>query len=115
MFFFFFRAVVESREEIRFNIEAIDIFIRAGMLNIGIYDMHLAMSMDNGVNYVSIVYVKQFLQHYLIDNRSNSPINESHFQATIEALNTIVLSGRPIPDGYIFRLCFFISGFKCMF
>jgi hypothetical protein len=106
---------MESREEIRLNIEAIDIFIRAGMLNIGMYDMHLAMSMDNGTNYVSIAYVKQFLQHYLIDNRFNSLINESHFQATIEALNTIVFSGCLIPDGYIFIFCFFISYFKCMF
>lgn len=85
------------------------------MLNIGIYDMHLAMSMENGANYVSIVYVKQFLQHYLIDNRSNSPVNESNFPATIEALNTIVLNGRPIPDGYTFIFCYFISDFSCMF
>jgi len=105
---------VESREEIRFNIEAIDVFIRAGMLNIGIYDMHLAMSMENGNNYVSIVYAKQFLQHYLIDNRSNSPINESHFQATIEALNTIVLTGRPIPDGYTsYLVVLFLILFVC--
>lgn len=90
---------MECREDLRLNLEAIDVLIRAGMLNIGIYDMHLAMSMDNGSNYVSMAYVKQFLQYYLIENRSNSPINEHHCQATIETLNTIVHSGRPIPDG----------------
>lgn len=69
------------------------------MINISMYDMHLAASMDNGANYVSMAYVKQFLQNYFIDNRSNSPITDHHLQATIDALKTIVLSGRPIPDG----------------
>lgn len=93
------RALIESRDELRFNIDAIDVLIRAGMVNISMYDMHLAMSMDNGANYVSMAYVKQFLQNYLIDNRSNSPITEHHLQATIDALNSIVLSSRPVPDG----------------
>ncbi|XP_025202841.1 CCR4-NOT transcription complex subunit 1-like isoform X4 [Melanaphis sacchari] len=93
------KAIMESRDELRFNIDAIDVLIRAGMVNISMYDMHLAMSMDNGANYVAMAYVKQFLQNYLIDNRSNSPITEHHLQATIDALNGIVLSGRPIPDG----------------
>lgn len=93
------RALIESRDELRFNIDAIDVLIRAGMVNISMYDMHLAMSMDNGANYVSMAYIKQFLQNYLIDNRSNSPITEHHLQATIDALNSIVLSGCPVPDG----------------
>lgn len=91
---------METRDELRFNIDAVDILIRAGMVNISMYDMQLAMSMNNGANYVSMAYVKQFLQNYLIDNRSNSPITEHHLQATIDALNSIVYSGRPIPDGY---------------
>jgi len=95
----FTRALIECREEIRFNIEAIDVLIRAGMLNIPIYDLHLAFSMENGTNYVAMAYVKQLLQHYLIDNRSNSPLNEHNFQTTLDTLSTIILSGRPIPDG----------------
>jgi len=90
---------MDSREELRFNIDAIDVLIRAGMVNINMYDMHLAMSLDNGANYVSMAYIKQFMQNYLIDNRSNSPITEQHLQATIEAVNNIVHSGRPIPEG----------------
>ncbi|XP_050542433.1 CCR4-NOT transcription complex subunit 1-like [Daktulosphaira vitifoliae] len=93
------KAIMESRDELRFNLDAIDVLIRAGMVNISMYDMHLAMSMDSGTNYVAMAYVKQFLQNYLIDNRSNSPITEHHLQATIDALNTIILSGRPVPDG----------------
>lgn len=90
---------MECREDLRFNLDAIDALIRAGMLNIGIYDMHLAMSMDNGSNYVSMAYIKQVLQHYLIDNRSNSPLTDINFQTTLDTLNTIMISGRPIPDG----------------
>lgn len=90
---------MDSKDEIRFNIDAIDVLIRAGMVNISMYDMHLAMSMENGTNYVSMAYVKQFLQNYLIDNRSNTPITEHHLQATIDALNIIVHSGRHAPDG----------------
>lgn len=97
--FFVYRAIMDSRDELRFNLDAIDVLIRAGMVNISMYDMHLAMSMENGANYVSLAYIKQFLQNYLIDNRSNSPITEHHLQATIDALNAIVLSGRPVPDG----------------
>lgn len=83
-----------------------DVLIRAGMLNISMYDMHLALSMENGTNFVSMVYVKQFLHHYLIDNRSNSPITENHFQATLETLSSIVINGLPIPDGYMFSFIF---------
>jgi len=90
---------VESRDELRFNIDAIDVLIRASMVNLNMYDMHLAMSLENGANYVSMAYTKQFMQNYLIDNRSNSPITEHSLPATIEAVNNIVLSGRPIPEG----------------
>lgn len=99
IFLLFFRALMECKDEIRFNIDAIDVLIRAGMVNISMYDMHLAMSMENGTNYVSMAYVKQFLQNYLIDNRSNTPISEHHLQATIDALNIIVHSGRHVPEG----------------
>lgn len=90
---------MECRDELRFNLEAIDVLIRAGMVNISMYDMHLAVALENGGNYVAMAYVKQLLQTYFIDNRSNSPITEQHLQSTIDALNTIVLSGRPTPDG----------------
>lgn len=93
------RAIIECREEIRINLEAIDILIRAGMLNLDLYDLHLAMSMENGTNYVALVYVKRLLQHYLIDTRSSSPVNENNFKITIDVLSTIVTSGRTIPDG----------------
>ncbi|VVC27811.1 Hypothetical protein CINCED_3A013043 [Cinara cedri] len=94
------KALMESREELCFNSDAIDVLIRAGMVNISMYDMHLALSMESGANFVAIVYVKQFLQNYLIDNRANSPITEHHLQATIDALNNIVLNVRgPLPDG----------------
>lgn len=74
--------------------------IRAGLVNVSMYDMHLAMSMDSGANFVAIVYVKQFLQNYLVDNRTSSPINENHLLATIDALNNIVVNVRgPLPDG----------------
>lgn len=100
---YFLSAISDCREEIRFNVEAIDVLIRAGMLNIGIYDLNLAMSMDNGLNYESIAYVKQFLQYYFIDNQSNSPINDTHIRATLDVLSNIVLSNHPIPDGYNFQ------------
>lgn len=90
---------MECTDELRFNLNAIDLLIRGGMININIYDMNLALSMNNGTNYVSMIYVKQFLQLYLIDNRTSSPITEHHFPVTIDALNSIVLSGRLIPDG----------------
>lgn len=98
---YFQRAIVECREEIRCNLEAIDVLIRASMLNIDLYDLHLAMSMENGTNYVSMAYVKQFLQHYLIEARTSSPVNENNFQATLDTLNNIVNSSRTIPDGYV--------------
>lgn len=90
---------MECREELRLNLEAIDILIRAGTFNFELYDLHLAMSMENGTNYVCVAYAKQFLQHYLIDTRTSSPVNENHFKATIDTLNSIVISGRPVPDG----------------
>lgn len=69
------------------------------MVNISMYDLHLAMLLNNGPNYVCLAYVKQFLQHYFVDNRSNSPIAEHHLQATIDALCAFGPNGRTIPEG----------------
>ncbi|XP_050425870.1 CCR4-NOT transcription complex subunit 1-like [Adelges cooleyi] len=93
------KALIGARDDLRYNLDAIDILIRAGMVNMTMYDTYLAMSMENGTNYVAMAYVKQFLQNYLIDNRTNSPITQQHLQSSIDAISSILQSGLTTPEG----------------
>ena len=92
------RYMLECREEIRYNVEAVDLLISSGFVNMPQYDMMLTQLMDNGNNYVAVVFAMQLVQTYFIDERPNTVITDNDLLNTIELLAR--LSAHPrAPEG----------------
>ncbi|RZF38916.1 hypothetical protein LSTR_LSTR005163 [Laodelphax striatellus] len=93
------RCLIESREEYRYNLEAVDILIRQHLVNLHQYDQHIAQSMENGINYVAVAFAMQLVQHYLIDDRNNSYVTDNDLYNTIDVLHRIATYHRQPPEG----------------
>ncbi|XP_055707339.1 CCR4-NOT transcription complex subunit 1 isoform X2 [Phlebotomus papatasi] len=79
----------ECREEIRYNLEAIDLLFSSNFINVPIFDIMLSQLMDNGNNYLAVVFGMQLIQHFFIEERQNTVLNESDFPNTIDLLTRI--------------------------
>lgn len=78
--------MTECREEIRYNLESVDLLISSNFVNMAQFDVCLAQLMANGNNYLAITFAMQLIQHYFIDERPNPLITENDFYNTIELL-----------------------------
>lgn len=96
---FFYRALLESREEYRYNTEVVDLLIRSHLLNLPMFDSHLASAMENGMNYVAVAFCIQIVQHYLVEERNPSLVTEQDLCHCIETLIRIVSHSRNPPEG----------------
>ncbi|KAK7790471.1 hypothetical protein R5R35_006209 [Gryllus longicercus] len=93
------RCLMECREEFRYNLEAVDTLIRAHLVNMQQYDLHLAHAMESGLNYVAVAFAMQLVQTYLVEERHNPSITENDLYNTIEMLARIAAHSRQPPDG----------------
>uniref|UniRef100_A0A1B6IPJ6 CCR4-NOT transcription complex subunit 1 n=1 Tax=Homalodisca liturata TaxID=320908 RepID=A0A1B6IPJ6_9HEMI len=93
------RCMTECREEYRYNLEGVDLLIRSQLVNIQQYDQQLSILMENGINYIAIAFAMQLVQHYLVDDRNNSPVTDNDLGNTIETLIRILSQSRQPPEG----------------
>ncbi|XP_067012333.2 CCR4-NOT transcription complex subunit 1 isoform X3 [Anabrus simplex] len=93
------RCLIECREEYRYNLDAVDCLIRAHLVNMQQYDLHLAHAMENGMNYVAVAFAMQLVQTYLVDERNNTTVTENDLYHTIEVLARIATHSRQPPEG----------------
>lgn len=94
------RCLTECREEMRYNLDAVDWLIRSHLVNMPQYDLALAQSMDNGNNYMAVAFSMQLVQLYLVDERMNMYVTEADLYNTIDILIRIVSHSRqPPPEG----------------
>lgn len=93
------RCLIECREEFRYNVDAVDCLVRSHLVSLQQYDMHLAQSMESGLNYMAVTFAMQLVQLYLVDERMNSTVTESDLYQTIEMLARIATHSRQPPEG----------------
>ena len=93
-------ALVDAREDIKWNLDAVDSLIRSSLVNLFEYDKYLAACMENGTSSV-IQFAMMLVKIYLIDDRSNAQIIESDLFGTIEVLSKIANHSRNPPDGLV--------------
>lgn len=93
-------ALVEARDDIKWNIDAVDSLIRSNLINLYEYDKCLAACMESGTTSV-IQFAMMLVKIYLIDDRSNAHIIESDLFGTIEVLSKIANHSRTPPDGLV--------------
>ncbi|KAB7502971.1 CCR4-NOT transcription complex subunit 1 [Armadillidium nasatum] len=94
---------IESREEVRYNLEVIDWFIRSNLLNIQLFDDYLQRLIDEPrmtPSYTPLVFIMQVIQVYFIDENQNSILSESDLPLTIESLFRMCQS-RQLPEGLL--------------
>ena len=77
--FFYFRCLIDSREDHRYNIEAVDLLIRSSLVIMAQYDIFLVQLMENGLNMIAITFAMQLVQRYCIDDKINSHVTEVVF------------------------------------
>uniref|UniRef100_A0A673N6D0 CCR4-NOT transcription complex subunit 1 n=1 Tax=Sinocyclocheilus rhinocerous TaxID=307959 RepID=A0A673N6D0_9TELE len=94
------RCLIECRDEYKYNVEAVELLIRNHLVNMQQYDLHLAQSMENGLNYMAVAFAMQLVKLLLVDERSVSHITEADLFHTIETLmRTNAHSRANAPEG----------------
>merc|ERR1712038_2058917 len=93
-------ALVDARDDIKWNLDAVDSLIRSSLVNLFEYDKCLAACMENGSTSV-IQFAMMLVKIYLIDDRSNAHIIESDLFGTIEVLSKIANISRSPPEGLV--------------
>ncbi|XP_056106928.1 CCR4-NOT transcription complex subunit 1 isoform X7 [Rhinichthys klamathensis goyatoka] len=94
------RCLIECRDEYKYNVEAVELLIRNHLVNMQQYDLHLAQSMENGLNYMAVAFAMQLVKLLLVDERSGSHITEADLFHTIETLmRTSAHSRANAPEG----------------
>uniref|UniRef100_A0A8C8TLQ4 CCR4-NOT transcription complex subunit 1 n=1 Tax=Peromyscus maniculatus bairdii TaxID=230844 RepID=A0A8C8TLQ4_PERMB len=94
------RCLIECRDEYKYNVEAVELLIRNHLVNMQQYDLHLAQSMENGLNYMAVAFAMQLVKILLVDERSVAHITEAYLFHTIETLMRINAHSRGnAPEG----------------
>ncbi|CAH0545815.1 unnamed protein product [Brassicogethes aeneus] len=93
------RYLIDCREDLRYNMEAVDALLKSGLLNPNQYDVALAGAMENGNNYIAVTFAMQLIQVYLIDDRSNQYLADADLCNTIDVLSKIHAHARQPPEG----------------
>ena len=91
-------ALVDARDEIKYNPDAADCLIRSGLVQLFEYDKHLATAIE-GNNNVATAFAMHICKMYLIDDRSNAHIIEADLFGTIEALQKVATQSHRPPEG----------------
>ncbi|XP_069757059.1 CCR4-NOT transcription complex subunit 1 isoform X6 [Narcine bancroftii] len=94
------RCLIECRDEYKYNVDAVELLIRHHLVNMQQYDIHLAQSMENGLNYMAVAFAMQLVKILLVDERSISHVTEADLFNTIETLMRISAHSRGnAPEG----------------
>lgn len=93
------RFLTDCREELRYNLDAVDTLVRAGLVNLPQFDIALAQCMENGLNYMAVNFAMQVVQLFLIEDRNNQFVTETDLCNIIEVLAKIQTHTRQPPEG----------------
>lgn len=84
------RYLYESPENIRYNIEAVEILIQAGCVYLPHYDTGLKNLIEGG-NYTTASFATKLLQVHYLDERSSGTAQAEDFQNTILILERLAM------------------------
>jgi len=102
-------ALAEAPEEMnKYNLEAIDVLVRSGLVNLGEYDKFLAKAVTQAVDAASPTgptpVLVQFAMHlckiYLLDERAHAHVMEADLNRTVDVLSRLASAGTgaPMPE-----------------
>lgn len=65
-----FRCLLETTEDSRYNIDAVDLLIRHGLVYMVMYDFGLVTLMNDGANMVAVNFAMQLVQRLIVEDKS---------------------------------------------
>ena len=80
--------VIECRQDVRFNLDAVDVLIRAQLLSLPDYDAFLAQTLADPINFQGHQFVQRLVKLYFSDP-SQSQLSQSDLRLSIEGLAKI--------------------------
>ena len=92
------RVLSDFRDDLRYNEIAIEMLIKAGLVNVPQFDLALAQFMDNAPNYRALNLATMLVQNFCLDDRNGQFIVENDFSNTIEMLLKINSHARQPPE-----------------
>ena len=60
----YYRTLIEARDALKFNVDAVDTLIRASLVNMLQFDAYLANALDKGNNLIAMNFAMQLVQMY---------------------------------------------------
>jgi CCR4-NOT transcription complex subunit 1 len=103
------RALMATPEELnKYNLDAFDVLVRSGMVNLSEYDKHLSKAVTAAVDAagaggqvpLSVQFAMHLCKIYLLDERANAHVMEADLARTVEVLTRLAAAGQgaPVPD-----------------
>ncbi|XP_072169675.1 CCR4-NOT transcription complex subunit 1-like [Diadema setosum] len=93
------RVVCETSSERKHNLDAIEQLLRTHLLNLQTFDLHIATSMENGLNYTAVAFAMNVVKRFLIDEKQSNVLNEADLYNTLHVLARIATQSPSPPDG----------------
>jgi len=82
--------LTNHREDIKFNVEVVELLIRCHLINVEVFDVYLAQSLERGMNFQSVQFAYKLLKVLFYDEKASAPITEAKFYNTLEVLAKVV-------------------------
>ncbi len=107
-------ALIEAREEIKYNLDAFDTLVHAGLVSVSEYDKHLAKAVSVGADSsgngsgsasspANTAMATQFAMHlckiYLVDERAHAYVTDNDLMHTSDVLLKIATQSPHPPEG----------------
>lgn len=93
-------AVFDCRDDVKYNLDALEYLLKNHFLNIQQFDQYLAQQIDNGMNFLVLMFAIQLVQKFVVDEKASGLVTETDLHNTIETLFRIHSRPRPPPpDG----------------
>ncbi|VDN52522.1 unnamed protein product [Dracunculus medinensis] len=91
------RFVIECRLDCRFNIDALDLLIKHSLIQLNVFDQHLALQIEGGNNFEALIFAQRFVKANF-DSGPRQHVVEN-FPRTLEQLAKIqqFTQNRPTP------------------
>ena len=92
----------EAREDVRYNLDVVDWLLRSNLINLQLFDEHMAMFVEDPRNhsYGVLFFMMSVIQMYLLDDPSGSVMTEADLSNTLDALMRFCRT-RQGPEGLV--------------
>jgi len=98
----FFRTLIETRSDLKFNLAVVDVLIRCNLVNILQFDGYLANALQKGKNLAAMTFAIPLVRMYCVNDRFSGVVKQGDFFHTVSSLQCLNIFNQ-----IVCRSCFF--------